>query len=187
MGLWLPACSAAALAHSSAFSFPATPLCAGHHRISMTIPGLALRSVAMDSSAGVAEEEERRVEEDGGSREARGGEGGGGFVSDEEEVGGGRYRLQRMASLRIHRRAAAPHVTQGWWRRRHGWVAAAQQKVHTAGMKALAERWESTRLRLAGSVRIKTPTVGAVFTAIVTGSTPAARGFFAAVNVAGLR
>jgi len=49
MGLWLPACSAAALAYSSAFSLPVTPLCAGHYRISTTIPGLALRSVASPS------------------------------------------------------------------------------------------------------------------------------------------
>ena len=39
--------SAASLAHSSAFSFPGTILCAGHHRISMVVSGLALRSTAM--------------------------------------------------------------------------------------------------------------------------------------------
>ena len=43
--------SAAIFAHSSAFSLPGTPLWAGHHRISMVIPGLALRSAA--SVAGV--------------------------------------------------------------------------------------------------------------------------------------
>jgi hypothetical protein len=39
--------SAASLAHSSAFSFPGTPLWAGHHRISIMMPGLALLSAAM--------------------------------------------------------------------------------------------------------------------------------------------
>jgi len=39
--------SAACLAHSSVFSLPATPLCAGRHLISMTIPEMALRNVAM--------------------------------------------------------------------------------------------------------------------------------------------
>jgi len=38
---------AAIFAYSSAFSLPVTLLWAGHHRISMTIPGLTLRSMAM--------------------------------------------------------------------------------------------------------------------------------------------
>jgi hypothetical protein len=36
--------SAARLAHSSAFSLPGTPLCAGHYRMSMVMSGLALSS-----------------------------------------------------------------------------------------------------------------------------------------------
>ena len=47
MGLWLPDCSAAALAHSSAYSIPAIPLWAGHHRISMVMSGFARRSAAI--------------------------------------------------------------------------------------------------------------------------------------------
>jgi len=43
----VPGFSAPIFAHSSAFSLPATPLCAGQHRTSMTIPGLDWRSVAM--------------------------------------------------------------------------------------------------------------------------------------------
>jgi len=39
--------SAAIFAHSSAFLLPGTPLRAGDHRISMVMPGLALRSFAM--------------------------------------------------------------------------------------------------------------------------------------------
>jgi len=39
--------SASILAHSSTFSFPGTPLCAGHHLISMVMSGLALRGAAM--------------------------------------------------------------------------------------------------------------------------------------------
>jgi len=39
--------SAASLAHSSALPFPGTPLCAGHHRISAVMSGLALRVVAV--------------------------------------------------------------------------------------------------------------------------------------------
>ena len=44
---WVSGSSAAIFARSSAFSLPPTPLCAGHHRISIMIPGLALRSAAM--------------------------------------------------------------------------------------------------------------------------------------------
>ena len=43
--------SAAVFAHSSAFSLPAIPSCAGHHRISITMPGLALGSAAMSFRA----------------------------------------------------------------------------------------------------------------------------------------
>jgi len=39
--------SAASLAHSSAFSFPSTPLWAEHHLISMLMPGFARLSAAM--------------------------------------------------------------------------------------------------------------------------------------------
>jgi len=40
--LWLPYCSAAAVAHSSTIPLPATPLCARHHRTSMTMHGLVV-------------------------------------------------------------------------------------------------------------------------------------------------
>jgi len=39
--------SAASLAHSSAFSLPVTPLCAGHQRISMVMSGPDRRRVAI--------------------------------------------------------------------------------------------------------------------------------------------
>jgi hypothetical protein len=39
--------TAASFTHSSAFSFPGTPLCAGHHWISMVMFGWAFRSLAM--------------------------------------------------------------------------------------------------------------------------------------------
>jgi hypothetical protein len=45
---------AASFAHSSAFSLPAMPLWAGHHRISMAMSGLGLRSVAMCCLARIA-------------------------------------------------------------------------------------------------------------------------------------
>jgi len=38
---------AVTVAHSLAFSLPVTPLCAGYHRISTTMPGLALRNLVM--------------------------------------------------------------------------------------------------------------------------------------------
>jgi len=46
--------SAASLAHSSASSFPGTPLWAGHHRISTVMFGLADRGVAICSLAWIA-------------------------------------------------------------------------------------------------------------------------------------
>ena len=52
--LWASGSSAESLARSSAFSFPETPLWAGHHQISMMMPGLALRSAAMCFLAWIA-------------------------------------------------------------------------------------------------------------------------------------
>ena len=46
--------SAASLAHSSAFSFPSTPSCAGHHLFSMVMSGTFLQSMAMCSLASSA-------------------------------------------------------------------------------------------------------------------------------------
>jgi len=53
-GPWEPGYPAASLAHSSTFSLPAIPLCAGRHRISMVIPGLARRRAAMRIRARMA-------------------------------------------------------------------------------------------------------------------------------------
>jgi len=45
--LWASSSSTASLARSTAFSLPASPLCAGRHWISIVMLGLAFRGVAM--------------------------------------------------------------------------------------------------------------------------------------------
>jgi hypothetical protein len=51
---WPYGSTAAIFAHSSAFSFPATARCAGHHRISMTMAGLAFCEAAIHYLARMA-------------------------------------------------------------------------------------------------------------------------------------
>jgi len=107
--------SAARLAHSSAFSFPETALCAGHHRISIVMSGLALHFgrwasqavldffSATDVGRRVPAEEDLEIEASGWEQRAQRGRGEErGAEAEELDAGGGGGGVWAATAVPVH-------------------------------------------------------------------------------------